>query len=301
MGILQQLSGELEELVARTRRAVASVEHRRGQGTGVVLAQDGYVVTNAHVVRDAGRNIRVRLPGGEAMKAELVGADRQTDVAVLRVPRTDLPTLPVADSRRLKVGQLVVAIGNPLRVDQSVSLGVVSALEQSLTGPGLFLEGLVQTDAAINPGNSGGPLLDMNGTVAGLNTAVIPFAQGIGFAVPAHTVSWVAAVLIHHGEIKRPRLGVAAHGEELPGAMAEQAGQSRAVRIREVVDASPAEAAGLREGDLLLRAEEQLLFTVDDLQRVMVLSNASVLRLDVLRGKHREEVKVRPQPQGKAA
>jgi S1-C subfamily serine protease len=235
------------------------------------------------------------------MKAELVGADRQTDVAVLRVPRTDLPTLPVADSRRLKVGQLVVAIGNPLRVDQSVSLGVVSALEQSLTGPGLFLEGLVQTDAAINPGNSGGPLLDMNGTVAGLNTAVIPFAQGIGFAVPAHTVSWVAAVLIHHGEIKRPRLGVAAHGEELPGAMAEQAGQSRAVRIREVVDASPAEAAGLREGDLLLRAEEQLLFTVDDLQRVMVLSNASVLRLDVLRGKHREEVKVRPQPQGKAA
>jgi S1-C subfamily serine protease len=301
MGFLQALSGELTALVQRTRPAVASIEHRRGQGSGVVLAQDGYLATNAHVVRASGKEIRVRLPGMESLQAELVGADRQTDVAVLRVPATNLPTLPLADSRRLQVGQLVVAIGNPLRFEQSVSLGAVSALEQTLTGPDVFLEGLIQTDAAINPGNSGGPLVDVDGAVVGLNSAMVAFAQGIGFAVPAHTVSWVAAVLIHHGEIRRPVIGVSARGEELAGQVAEDAGQARAVRIHEVGVHTPAGAAGLKEGDLLLRAQEQPLSTVDDLQRVMVLGGPTELKVEVLRGRRRQQLTVTPRPRERAA
>ncbi|MGC4120939.1 MAG: trypsin-like peptidase domain-containing protein [Myxococcales bacterium] len=300
-GLLQMLSGELTALVAQVRPSVAAVEHRRGQGSGVVLAADGYVVTNAHVVRGARKDLRVRLPGLDPMEAELVGADPQTDLAVLRVPATNLPARPLADSRKLKPGQLVVAIGNPLRFEHSVSLGVVSALEQSLAGPGILMEGLVQTDAAVNPGNSGGPLVDVDGAVVGLNTAMVAWAHGIGFAVPAHTISWVAAVLIHHGEIRRPMLGVSARGEELVGAVAAEAGQSRAIRIHEVVDDTPALVAGLRQGDLVLSADAQALSTVDDLQRVMVLGGAQELKLEVLRSHRRERLSVQPQPRPRPA
>jgi serine protease Do len=340
MSLLAQLSRELETLVARAAPSVVGVEHRRGQGSGLVLTGDGYVLTNAHVVagsapgpgpgrrgygrgdgggggggngggdgsgRSRGRGgaaaaviggLGVRLPGGEVVPAERVGSDPRTDLAVLRVDAATpacagLRSLPLAGGK-LAVGQLVVAIGNPLRFERSVSLGVVSAIDRSLPSRDGIYEGLVQTDAAINPGNSGGPLLDVEGAVVGINTAVIPYAQGIGFAIPASTASWVAAVLMRRGEVRRPLLGVAARGEELEPRAALAAGQPRAVRILEVGDGSPAERAGLRAGDCLLRADAAALGSVDDLQRVMVLSEAPEVHLEVLRGEGRQSVRVSP-------
>jgi serine protease Do len=295
LGLLAALSGELQALVARTAPSVVSVEHHGSQGSGVILADDGYVITNSHVARCQKDEVWVRMAGHEPLRARRVGDDPATDLAVLRVEARGLPSLPLADTRRLEVGQLVVAIGNPLRFERSVSLGVVSAVERSLPGPngGLF-EGLIQTDAAINPGNSGGPLLDAVGAVVGINTAVIPRAHGLGFAIPAHTASWVTAVLIARGRIDRPYLGIAARGEELRGALVGEAGQPRALRVHGVSAGTPAESAGLKAGDLLLRAETTPVFGIDDLQRTMVLSGADELTLELLRNRERRSMRVRP-------
>ncbi len=304
MTTLIELSRDLEELVARTAPSVVAVEHHDGQGSGVIVAGDGYVITNSHVARSSKGGHRVRLCGGEELAARLVGDDPASDLAVLRVEARDLPSLPLMDRRRLRVGQLVVAIGNPLRFERSVSLGVVSAIERSLPGPhntpGL-LEGLVQTDAAINPGNSGGPLLDATGAVVGINTAIIPFARGIGFAIPAHTASWILPVLMQKGRIERPLLGIQARGEELNLALATDAGQPRAVRVHGVGNGTPAASAGIRRGDLLLSANGSPVFGIDDLQRVMVLSGTPELLLELLRGKQRQALSARPEPPRRAA
>ncbi len=299
--VLKQVSQELETLVAHTVPAVVGVEHARGQGSGVVLTQDGYVLTNSHVVHKS-RGLRVGFADGSDVSAQTVGADRQTDLAVLRVDHNRLPALGLAQSKRVRVGQLVVAIGNPLRFERSVSLGVVSALDRSLQGPsGELHEALIQTDAAINPGNSGGPLVDADGAVVGINTAIVPFAQGIGFAVPAHTAEWVTSVLMQKGEVRRPYLGIAARGVDLLPEPARQAGQTRAVRIFEVMRGTPAERAGLKSGDLLTAANRQALASIDDLQRVMVLAGEPEVQLEVLRGTTRHAMSVHPTPRAQAA
>ncbi len=301
MKLLKQLSHELEELVASAAPAVIGVEHRRGQGTGLVLSRDGYVLTNAHVVAGFD-DLRIRLSSGSTVKGQLVGADDRTDLAVVRVDADGLVSLPLADAQQLKVGQLVVAIGNPFRFERSVSLGVISALDRSLPGPrgGLF-EGLIQTDAAINPGNSGGPLLDADGNVLGINTAIIPWAQGIGFAIPSPTASWVAAVLIRTGEVRRPFLGISAKGEELMPTLGRSAGQMRAVRIHGVGAGSPAQAAGLKKGDLLLSINGKTITSVDDLQRVMVLAGPGEVHLEIYRGDNRQTLSAWPKPRAEAA
>jgi S1-C subfamily serine protease len=301
MSLLTQFSRELEELVARATPAVVGVEHRRGQGTGLLLAKDGYLLTNAHVVHGFDE-LRIRLSSGSRVKGELVGADERTDLAVLRIDADGLVSLPLADAQQLRVGQLVVAIGNPFRFERSVSLGVISALDRSLPGPrgGLF-EGLIQTDAAINPGNSGGPLLDAEGNVLGINTAIIPWAQGIGFAIPSPTASWVAAVLIRTGEVRRPFLGIAARSEELTAAVGQSAGQARAVRILGVGANSPAQSAGLKKGDLLLSVNGKPTTSVDDLQRVMVLAGPGEVQLEIFRGERRQQLSAWPKPHAHAA
>ncbi len=277
MSLLAQLSRDLVDLVAGASPAVCRVEHRRGQGTGLVLAPDGYLLTNHHVVSRARGRLRAVFDGGKPVVARLVGSDQRTDLAVLRVESRSLPTLPLLQDSSPDVGQLVVAIGNPLRLERSVSLGVISALERTLPlprGAGL-LEGLIQTDAAVNPGNSGGPLLDAEGRVIGVNTAVIPHAQSIGFAIPARTAIWVASMLIHHGQIRRPYLGVTARGIQLRPDESSELGQRRAIQIVGVGARSPASRAGLLRDDLLLTANGAALGCVDDLQRVMVLGRES--------------------------
>ncbi len=300
MSPLQQLSQDLAGLVARASPAVVGIERRRGQGSGVVLAQDGYVLTNAHVAGRGGP-MRVRLSGASAVEGETVGADERTDLAVVRARAASLPTLPLSE-RRLAVGEIVVAIGNPLGFERSITMGVVSALYRSLPTPqGGLLDGLVQTDAAVNPGNSGGPLLDADGRVVGITTAMIPYARGIGFAIPAHTASWIAAVLIQHGEVRRPFLGVAVRGEELEPGLASSVGHLRSVRVLRVEAGSPAEHAGLAEGDLLLAANGSPVDTLDDLQRVLVLSAPPEIALEVQRGGGRRTLAIRPRPAARAA
>jgi len=281
---LSEFSDELETLVANAAPSVVAVEHGQGQGSGIIVSGDGYVVTNAHVVQGRSSTLSVRLAGGEELRAEVVGEDRASDLAVLRVASHGLASLSLDESRRLRVGQLVLAIGNPLRFERSVSLGVVSAIDRSLPGPGRRpFEGLVQTDAAINPGNSGGPLLDARGSVVGINTAVIPRAHGLGFAIPAHTAAWVTAVLIRDGRIERPLLGIAAQGVDLMPSVARAVGQQRAVRVHAVAADSPASAARLAPADLLLVANDTALYSVDDLQRVLVLSGGAAVALRVVR------------------
>jgi serine protease Do len=297
---LQAFSKDVADLVARAAPAVVGVEHRRGQGSGVVLAQDGWVLTNAHVAGGAGA-LRVRISGSRVLSGEVVGADERTDLAVVRVDAHDLPVLALSE-RRLAVGEVVLAIGNPLGFERSVTAGVVSALYRNLPAPsGGTLEGLVQTDASINPGNSGGPLLDARGEVVGINTAMLPWARGIGFAIPAHTASWVAAVLIRHGEVRRPFLGIAARGEDLEPAVAQDAGHARAIRVLEIVEGSPAQAAGLQRDDLVLSANGSPVQTLDDLQRVLVLAPPSEIALDVLRRNRRQPLAIRPRPAREAA
>lgn len=300
MSILAQLSQELAALVARAAPSVVGLGHRRGQGSGMVLAADGYILTNSHVARSFGA-LSVRLSDGVTLPGELVGADDHTDLAVVRVSARLPDPLVLAETPPLSVGQLVVAIGNPLGFERSVSLGVVSALFRSLpTGAGGMLEGLIQTDAAVNPGNSGGPLVDAEGRVVGITTAMIAYASGIGFAVPASTATWVAAVLIQKGEVKRPYLGITARGEDLGPQLAVQTGQTRAVRVLGVGSGTPASDSGLRKDDVLLAANGRPVATVDDLQRVLVLSGPEI-RLAVRRGAEDRQLLVRAAPRPQAA
>ncbi|MFT3917537.1 MAG: trypsin-like peptidase domain-containing protein [Anaeromyxobacteraceae bacterium] len=297
MSPLAALSHDLAELVARAAPSVVGLEHRRGQGSGVVLAPDGWILTNAHVARGPGP-LTVRLSGARVARGELVGSDARTDLAVVRTDARDLAALALSE-RRLRVGELVLAIGNPLGFERSVTAGVVSALHRNLPagprGDGV-LEGLVQTDAAVNPGNSGGPLLDAEGRVVGITTAMLPWARGIGFAVPARTASWIASVLMADGEVRRPFLGVSARGEDLDLADAREAGHGRGVRVLEVMSGSPAEAAGLRPGDLLVAAAGAPTETLDDLVRAMVLGHPAALGVDVVRGGARRSLEIRPRP-----
>jgi serine protease Do len=292
---LGQLSHDLAALVARAAPSVVGLQHRGGQGSGLVLAPDGVVLTNAHVAAAAGRLV-VRLPGGEEVRAEAVGRDPRTDLAVVRAEARGLAPLSLAD-RPLRVGEIVVAIGNPLGFERTVTLGVVSALHRNLPTPdGGALDGLVQTDAAVNPGNSGGPLLDADGAVAGVTTAMVPWAHGLAFAVPARTAAWVAAVLLRDGEVRRPFLGIAARGEDLAPATAREAGHDRALRVVRVEAGSSADRGGVRSGDLVVAANGSAVESVDDLQRVLVLSGAAEVALDLVRAGARRALAVRPDP-----
>ena len=282
MTFLQRFSADLTALVAQAAPAVVGVQHRQGQGSGFLISPDGFVLTNNHVVRDAWRT-EIRFRSGEAFDAEVVGTDAATDLAVLRTQAAN-PHLTFAHDTAPLVGALVVAIGNPYRFEGSVSFGVVSALGRTLAVPsGAPLENLVQTDAAVNPGNSGGPLVDAWGRVVGVTTAVVPFAQGIGFAVPATTAHWVAAHLIQRGAITRPYVGIAGRAEDLPQALAQDLGQTRALRVVRVEPGTPAERAGLQPGDLLLRAGGVELDSVDDLQRQLVVTAGPEIELELFR------------------
>ena len=253
MNLLKQLSDALEQLVAKAAPAVLGIEHRRGHGTAWVLAPDGYLVTNAHVVRGAAK-VRVQLAEEETRSAEVVGVDARTDVAVVRVDARDLPTLALADRRPLKVGQLVLAIGNPFRFDRSVSLGVVSALDRSLPTPeGGLIEGLVQTDAAINPGNSGGPLLNLSGEVIGVNAQIQTGGQsqansGVGFAIPVSIVQLVVPDLIKTGTHNWTWIGISSDPRGLSPltVQAMNLPVNKGVYIIQVQPNGPADQAGLR-------------------------------------------------------
>jgi serine protease Do len=268
---LELFSDELEGLIARAAPGVVALEHRRGHGTGLAFTPDGHVLTNAHVAFGA-RTMRVRFHDGSSVEGDVIGSDVATDLAVVRTGRTGMSVLPLAEAGQVKVGQVVVAMGHPFGFERSVSLGVVSALERRLSGrDGAVLDGLIQTDAAINPGNSGGPLVNVRGQVVGINTAMLPFAQGIGFAIPSTTVSWVAALLMRNGEVRRRYLGIAARNEPFAAELARQVGQAKGIRVMEISQGSPAAQGGLERDDLLLQVNGSAVTTIDELQRQMAL------------------------------
>lgn len=236
-----------------------------------MIAPDGYVLTNSHVVEGA-RPVAVRVQSGDELAAEIVGSDPATDLAVLRVAADGLAWAALGDSSSLRVGQLVVAIGNPMGFESSVTAGVVSATGRTLRGAGgRLIENVIQTDAALNPGSSGGPLADWRGEVVGINTAVYRPAQGISLAVPSNTARWVVPKLIKEGRITRGFLGIAAATRPIPRAFARRnslAVQS-GVEIQSVETGSPADKAGLREGDIVFELEGKPAPDVDALHRAL--------------------------------
>jgi S1-C subfamily serine protease len=237
----------------------------------VIIAPDGYIVTNAHVVEQASR-LDISLADGSSYTAELVGQDSATDLAVVRVPGSGLPAAALGDSDRLRVGQLAIAIGNPLGFQSTVTAGVISALGRSLRSrTGRLIENIIQTDAALNPGSSGGPLVDSQGLVVGINTAIIQFAQGICFAIPVNTMRWVAGVLIREGKVVRGFLGISGQTVPLPERVARHFNLSgnAGVQVVSVSPASPASTAGLAEGDVIISLGQEPVASVDDIHRLL--------------------------------
>ena len=307
MGMLG-IEDQITEVVAQLQRSVVSIDSVRmardwrfgtvpleGQGSGVIIDSNGYIVTNNHVVDEADR-VQVTLEDGRTFVGEVVGSDLATDIALVRVDAKDLPASKLADSERIKVGQFALAIGNAFGLPgaPTVSLGVVSALGRPLPGTDFVLEGLIQTDAAINPGNSGGPLANIAGEVMGINTAMMPFAQGLGFAIPAQTVKMVVDQILRNGRVVRPWLGVS--GLDVNPAVARRYSlpTESGVLVAEVSRGSPAEESGLRRGDVIVEAGDMEIKRMKDL--LVALSKASVgggARLAVLRFGRRYEVSAR--------
>ncbi|HVT31083.1 MAG TPA: trypsin-like peptidase domain-containing protein [Rhodanobacteraceae bacterium] len=243
-----------------------------GGGSGFVFTPDGLVLTNAHVVAGA-RGIAVLTTAGQRLEADVLGADPHTDIALLRVASTQsLPVLELGSARGIRVGQLVVAIGNPFGYECTVTAGVVSALGRSLRATtGRLIEDVIQTDAALNPGNSGGPLLDSAGRVIGVNTAIIAAAQGICFSVSIDIARQVVPELMRHGRVRRASLGVGAQNTRLPRRYVRYFDLpiESAVRIVEVADGGPARRAGVEAGDILVRFGEHDVDGIDALHRVL--------------------------------
>ncbi len=294
---LDAYSAAVVSVVQRVGPAVVSLEvHRRtprgerraGSGSAVVIAPDGYLLTSAHVVARAGRGTAA-LDDGRQTGVDVIGADPLSDLALLRTEERELTAAELGDAEDLRVGQLVVAIGNPQGFASSVTAGVISGLGRSLPvgtrgGPRRIVEYVIQTDAALNPGNSGGALADARGQVIGINTAVA--GVGLGLAVPVNsTTRAIIAALIRDGRVRRAQLGVAVVPRSVPPSLSVLEGRELAVEVLGVVPGGPAERGGVRTGDLLLALEGQPVTGATDLQRLMVGERIGrPLRAEVLRG-----------------
>jgi S1-C subfamily serine protease len=242
-----------------------------GSGSGFLFAADGLILTNSHVVEAATR-ITVTLPDGRGCDADVVGQDPHTDIAVVRISAPELAAAELGDSRTLRPGQLVVAIGNPYGFQHSVTAGVVSALGRSLRSrSGRLIENVIQTDAALNPGNSGGPLVTSDGRVVGVNTAIIAGGQGLCFAVPISTVVTVLPPLLRDGRVRRGYLGIAGQSVPLLRRVTRfhRLAQSGGVLVTSLETTAPAAAAGVREGDLIVGFDDQVVESLDDLHRFL--------------------------------
>ncbi len=308
--------GELDLLDAYSRAVVGAVEaaapsvvhvaagdvargrrRREGTGSGFVLTPDGFVMTNSHVVAGA-RSLQVTLAEGSRWAARLVGDDPGSDLAVLRIDASGLVPIARGDSRSLRVGQLVVALGSPYGFRATATAGVVSALGRSLrTYGGRLVDNVIQTDAALNPGNSGGPLVDHRGAAVGVNTAAVLPAQGLCFAIPLHAAARVAAQLIREGRVRRAVLGIGAQTAAVPRALARhhRLSADSGVKVLSVEADGPAAAAGVLTGDVIVGLGGAPVADADDLQRL--LGGAAVGRgatLVVLRLTDRLELTVVP-------
>jgi S1-C subfamily serine protease len=304
--LLDAYSQAVIQAVERVAPAVVSIDVRKtraerrtpaqaGSGSGFVFATDGLILTNSHVV-DGASAIDVALPDGRECPADLIGQDRDTDVAIVRISASELVAVDFGDSQALRPGQLVIAIGNPYGFQHSVTSGVVSALGRSLRAKtGRLIEPVIQTDAALNPGNSGGPLVTSSGSVVGVNTAIIAGGQGLSFAVAISTVLTILPALLRDGRVRRGYLGIA--GQDVPllrrVSRFHRLLQASGVLVISLEADGPARASGLREGDIIVSLGQQPVTSLDDLHRLLTedrIGNRDVL--GVLRGVDRLDLHV---------
>jgi S1-C subfamily serine protease len=302
---LDAYSQIVSTVAERVLPSVASLKVRRsgsprdgGAGSGVVITPDGFLVTSAHVVAQA-RTASASFIDGTEYELDVIGADPLSDLAVARARAATLEPIPIGDADALRVGQLVVAVGNPMGFSGSVTSGVVSGLGRSLAtadgnGHRRFVEDVIQTDAALNPGNSGGALADWKARLIGVNTAVA--GMGLGLAVPINsTTQAILAALMRNGRVRRAFLGIAGGTRAVPPAIAQRLGRKAGVEVQEVVSGSPAAAAGLQGGDVIVSVGEASVAKAGDLQRLMVEGRiGSKLPLTVLRNDHLVTIDVVP-------
>ena len=268
-----------------------------GSGSGMIIAPDGFVLTNDHVVENT-KSVDVTFTDGHAYRAEIVGTDPATDLAVVRVSGGRFPAVELGDSDSLSVGQLAIAIGNPLGFQSTVSAGVISALGRALRSrSGRLIENVIQTDVALNPGNSGGPLVDSRGRVIGINTAMIFMAQGISFSIPVNTAKWIAGELVMHGKVRRAYLGIGVQGRPISRRLQRVLGRtmSSLVEVASIEPKGPAAQADLQAGDFILTAGDTQIDTVDDLHRFLARHTPGApLSVMVLRGSERRTLRITP-------
>jgi len=299
---LDAYSTTVTSVAERVLPSVASLRvgraGRGGAGSAVVITPDGFLVTSAHVVAQGGSASASFLDGTE-YDVDVVGADPLSDLAVARARGARIEPVRIGNADQLRVGQLVVAVGNPLGFSGSVTSGVVSGLGRSLAtadgnGHRRFIEDVIQTDAALNPGNSGGALADWQARLIGVNTAVA--GMGLGLAVPMNrTTEAILSALMRNGRVRRAYLGIAGGTRALPPAAAQRLGQKAGVEVQEVVTGSPAAGASLRNGDIIVSVAEVAVAKAGDLQRLMVETRiGSKLALKVLRGDHLVTLEVVP-------
>jgi len=290
--LLDAYSQSVSSTVRQAGPAVVHIQARSeksrggGTGSGFLISPDGFVMTNSHVVHGA-EDLRAQTPDGRESRAYLIGDDPDTDLAILRIDLPDLHHLQFADSAKIAVGQIAVAIGNPLGLDNTVTAGIVSALGRTFPArTGRLIDNVLQTDAALNPGNSGGPLLDTKGQVIGVNTAIIPAAQGISFAIGSKTAEFVASWLMKEGRIRRGYIGVG--GQDVPiherVARFHQLRQRSGIMVHTVAKGSAAAEAGVEVNDVLIWLDHEELRSVHELHRLLVLREPNrKSRLTVLR------------------
>lgn len=278
-------------------KARPSETEKSGAGSGFVLAPDGYIITNSHVVSGS-RKIEVSFISGGKQTASLVGRDESTDIAVIHVDASGLPYAELGESSTLKVGQLVIAMGNPFGFQSTVTTGVISALGRSLRSrQGRLIENIVQHTAPLNPGNSGGPLLDSQGRVVGINTAIIAMAQGIGFAIPSDTMRWVVSQLLSQGRVRRSYLGIVGYRRLLDRRLVRfhNLENDYAVEIVSGEIGGPARKAGMRIGDIIVAMNGRAVASVDDIFRILAeWPVGESLDITFLRGRTKSSVAVIP-------
>ena len=282
----EKISPSVVNVEIQHRRAERSPQPSRGSGSGFIFTPDGFILTNSHVVHHADK-IEVTLSDGRRYPARLVGDDPDTDLAVIRIDAPKLPAAQLGDSNKIRVGQLVIAVGNPYGFQCTVTAGVVSALGRSLrSNTGRLIDDVIQTDAALNPGNSGGPLVNSRGEVIGVNTAIILPAQGICFATAVNTAKFVAVRLMRDGRVRRSFLGVGGQNVPIHRALARHLSLATAsgVLVLSVEKSSPAEKAGLLQGDVIVAMDGAAIQGVDDLhacltdQKIGAQSELTVIR-----------------------
>lgn len=268
-----------------------------GAGSGFIISSDGFIITNNHVIEQA-ESIRVSFVDGRKVNAEIKGTDPSTDIAVLKIDETGLKALSFADSAALQVGQIAIAIGNPMGLQYTVTAGVVSALGRTLRASnGRLIDNVIQTDAALNPGNSGGPLVNSLGQIIGVNTAMIPAAQGLCFAISSNLAAQIAGQLILQGKVKRAQLGIAAQPVKLTNRMiaANKLTTQTGVYVFETIPDGNYDNSQLHIGDIIIAFDNIPVATVDDMH--LLLTEKQIGRkvlVDVLRGGHRVTITVTP-------